>query len=273
MSPSTHSSSLDDRACLVTGGGTGIGRAIARSLARSGARVAIAGRRFDVLEATANEPLVGAGELVPVVGDIASAEGARSLIASTLARLGQLDILVNNAGVARGGPLDAMSDEDLDLVIDVDLKGPIYMIRAAMPALRQTGRARGASILNISSSVTLGPVRDFSVYSAAKAGVDALTRCLAIELAADGIRVNSICPGVVDTPILATMMDSERVARALDHFAAVTPLGRVGLPEDVAAMALHLLSPAGEFVTGAVIPVDGGLSLGSEGKSGRGQGE
>jgi NAD(P)-dependent dehydrogenase (short-subunit alcohol dehydrogenase family) len=127
--------------------------------------------------------------------------------------------------------------------------------------LRQHAQAGGAAVINISSSVTQGVVKNFSVYSAAKAGVDMLTRCWALDFAPDRIRVNAICPGVVETPILATLMPQEAIAGALANFAQATPLGRVGQPADIAELALFLASPQSAWLTGAVIPHDGGLSL------------
>lgn len=248
---------------LVTGGGTGIGRAIAEAFAAAGAAVALSGRREEVVEAAAAEIRDAGGRALAVAGDVSLEDDAHRLVERTVAELGALHVLVNNAGIARGGPLAEMSSADVAAVIDVDLKGPIWMIRAALPHLRRHRESRRASILNVSSSVTLNPVPNYSVYSAAKAGLDMLTRCLARDLAADRIRVNAINPGIVETPIFETMMPAAAVGRALARFARETPLGRVGEGADVARLALYLTSPASEWITGAVVPIDGGISLAS----------
>ena len=252
------------RAALVTGGGSGIGLAVARGLAWGGCRVAIGGRRRDKVEAAAGDLRNLGLACVAVTGDVASADGARRMVDEAARELGGLDILINCAGVYRAGPLAADSPNEpdqVDHVIDIDLKGVLFAIRAAIPHLR--GSAADASIVNISSSVTQSPLANCSVYSAAKAGVDALTRSLALELAADRIRVNAVLPGVVRTPIFETVMPPEEAAAFLEGFGDNVPLGRVGEPDDVARAVLFLCDPANDWITGALLAVDGGLGLGA----------
>ena len=220
--------------------------------------MAICGRRREVLVAAARE-LGGSEEVLAVPGDVSDPGQAAAVVDTVVDGHDGLDILVNNAGIAKAGAVEALSDRELSEMIDVDLKGPFYMVRAALSHLR---RSHGGAILNISSSVTLMALRDYSVYSAAKAGLDMMTRCLALELATDRIRVNSINPGVVKTPIFDTMMPADQVDGFLEGFADQVPLGRYGQPEDVARMALALCHPDNDWVTGVVLPVDGGLSLG-----------
>lgn len=246
---------------LITGGGSGIGLAIAHALAAAGVAVALTGRRAEVLESAIEGIRRSGGRAVAVAGDVCSSGDAARMVAETVAGLGGLHILINNAGIARGGPLDQMSAEDLDAVIDIDLKGPMHMIRAALPELRKSRDEERAAIVNISSSVTLNPAPNFSVYSAAKAGLEMLTRCLALDLAKDRIRVNAIAPGVVETPIFETMMPAKAVSRAMRQFAESTPLGRVGKPTDIARLAVFLAGPQSAWITGAIVPADGGLSL------------
>ena len=244
---------------LVTGGGSGIGLAIAQALAKAGAPVAISGRRADVLERACSEI---DGDTLAITGDVSKPSDARRMVEETVARFGGLQTLVNNAAVSRGGPIEAMTDDTIDLVLDIDVKGPFYLTREALPHLRAHRDAGGAAVLNISSSVTAMALKNYSLYSAAKAALDMMTRCLALELAADRVRVNAILPGVVETPIFETMMPKEDVAGFLAGFDEAVPLGRPGKPEDVARVAALLCGPDSEWITGALIPVDGGLSLG-----------
>jgi len=257
------SAQLAGKVALVTGGGSGIGHGIAAKLAAAGARVAISGRRRETLEAAVRAITGAGGEALAVAGDVVRRQDASRMVEETVAAWGGLHILVNNAGVAPGGPLSKMTDEDIDAVIDVDLKGPIHVTRAALPHLRRHKDDGGAVVINISSSVTHSVVVNTSVYSAAKAGVDQLTRCWALELAPDRVRCNAICPGIVDTPIFRAMMPEAAVERFLKQAAKLTPLGRPGRPQDIAALALYLAGPESEWMTGAVITLDGGISLGA----------
>ncbi len=251
---------------LVTGGGSGIGREIADALARGGCRVALAGRRSHLVEAAAEQIRTAGGKAFAVTGDVSTSSGAAAIVHRAATELRGLDLLVNSAGVYRAGPLACGGDREetgpdpVDLVVDIDLKGVLFATRAAIPYLRDAGRG---AIVNISSSVTLSAVADCSVYSAAKAGVDALTRSLALELARDRIRVNAVLPGVVQTPIFETIMPPNEASAFLDGFGPAVPLGRVGRPGDIARAVLFLSDPRNDWITGALLPVDGGLSLGA----------
>ncbi len=252
-----------NRGALVTGGGTGIGRSIAMRLAAQGAHVVVCGRRTEPLESTVAEIKKAGGRAFSLPGDVANSKSSERLVEQAASLLETFDMLVNNAGVARVGALENMSTEDIDLLVDVDLKGPIHLTRAALPHLAKAAKVNdSAAILNISSSVTFMALSRYSVYSAAKAGLEMLTRCLALELAEQRIRVNAIAPGVVNTPIFSTMMSAEAAHEHLKGSASFVPWGRVGTPEDVSRLATVLLSPANDWLTGAIVPLDGGLSLG-----------
>ncbi len=252
---------LADKVALVTGGGSGIGEGIARRLARAGAAVAISGRRLEPLEAVAQDIGRVGGRVLAVQGDVRESADGKRMVAETVEAFGGLHILVNNAGVARGGPIASMSDDDIDATIDIDLKGPIHMMRAALPELRRQRENGGSSVINISSSVTRTVLENFSVYSAAKAGLDQLTRCWALEMADERIRVNAICPGVVETPIFETVMGQGEAMKFLRSSATTTPLGRVGTPADIAELALFLAGEKGAWMTGSILTLDGGISL------------
>ena len=256
---------LTGKVALVSGGGSGIGEAITRALVADGAAVVITGRRREVLDRVVGSLTEGgAGKGVralAVAGDVSRPEDCERMVETAVEELGALHILVNNAGIAEGGGVEDHGDDAIDALIDIDLKGPIHLLRAALPHLRGHREQGGALVLNISSSVASTVLSKRSVYSAAKAGLDQLTRCWALDLAPHRIRVNAIAPGIVDTPIFDTVLPTEAARAFLRHAADITPLGRVGQPEDIAQMARFLVSPAAEWITGVVIPVDGGISL------------
>jgi len=254
---------LQGKAALITGGGTGIGRAIAETFAREGAAVAITGRRKGPLDEVVAALKSKGAKALAVAGDVSNKDDARRMVAETVAAFGALHILVNNAGVGRFGNLEQTSEADIDLLVDVNLKGPLYLLRAALPHLKKHKDSGGAAVLNISSSVTSLAVKNFAAYSAAKAGLDQLTKCCALDFGPDQVRVNAILPGVVETPIFETMLPKAAVGRAMESMAKLHPLGRVGQPEDVAEMALFLCGPQAGFITGALVNVDGGVGLGS----------
>jgi NAD(P)-dependent dehydrogenase (short-subunit alcohol dehydrogenase family) len=247
---------LEGRIALVTGGGSGIGRSIAMAFADAGAKLVLAGRREKPIREVEQE--IGGNAARAVSGDVTKSGDRLRMLAAAEATFGGLDILVNNAGaVARMGSLMETTEEDWRTTLEVNFLAPILLAKEALPMLR----VRHGSILNISTGASLNPVRNFGAYGAAKAGLNHASQVLALE-AAPEVRVNVICPGGVDTPIFEKFMGPNRAPELKKMYAEITPLGRIGHPEDIASAALFLASDAARFVTGAILTVDGGLNLG-----------
>ena len=238
---------------LVTGAASGMGRATARLFADEGARVAVTDVTVDGAGAVADEILRQGGSARAWRLDVADAPAIETVIADIAAHFGSLDIIVNNAGISvRLAIDDATYDEAWAKGLAVMLTAHQRIIRAALPHLRKSASPR---IVNIASTEALGATALHSAYSAAKAGVTGLTRSLAVELGRDGITVNCICPGPIRTAITERIPEEHKTIYAKRR----TALGRYGEPEEVAHMTLSLCLPAASFLTGAVIPVDGGL--------------
>ncbi len=253
---------LAGRTALVTGGGSGLGRAIALALAQEGARVVVAGRRRDRLEETAAEAsrrgLQGSVNARPC--DLTVAAQREDLVLETAGDAGKLDILVNSAGILQSGSLDATSLEAWDHSLDINLRSLFAVTKLAAPHVI---RARG-SILNLSSVAGVRPYPGLLAYCVSKAAVDQLTRCLALEMAPHGVRVNALNPGVVVTDLHRTGgMEESSYKVFLERGKQTHPLGRVGQPDDVAAAALFLLSERSGWITGVTLSVDGGRALAS----------
>ncbi len=244
---------LDGKVALVTAGATGIGYGCAEAIIAAGGRVMICARREDVLkEAAAN--LGEAAEWIACdVGDEASANAA---VEATVERLGRLDLAVNAAGTGAASPLLSMPTEQWDNCINTNLTGAFYCVRAQANAMVAAGG--GGSIVNVSSIAGTLPHPWMSPYCVSKAGLDMLTRCAAEELGEHGIRVNSVQPGVVKTP-MASMLSDNEVSR--EEYMRRMPIARVGEPEDVGQLVTFLLSDAASWITGQVIGVNGGHDL------------
>jgi NAD(P)-dependent dehydrogenase (short-subunit alcohol dehydrogenase family) len=249
---------LSGKVALITGGGTGIGRACAILFAKKGARLAVAGRRKPPLDAVVREIEATGGEALAAICDVTDRKSAEAAVAVTTRRFGRLDILVNNAGAVVVANVEQTSDEDWTRVLSINLTGTFLVSRASLPELRKAG---GGSIVNIGSILGLISRKQRAAYSAAKAGVAGLTRAMALDHAHENIRVNCICPSIIETELgLQSMAKSPDPEAERKRRAAEIPLGRLGKPEDVAQMALYLASGESAWVTGAALPLDGGLT-------------
>jgi NAD(P)-dependent dehydrogenase (short-subunit alcohol dehydrogenase family) len=242
---------------LVTGGGSGIGRATAHALSRAGYRIAVAGRRRAPLEETVAE--IGSG--LVLVGDHADEDDAARFVSGTVAELGGLDVVVNNAGaIRRNLPVHEIDAGRFDDQVRINLRGPFLVSRAALRWMIDATPSTERSIVNVASTLAHRAFPGVASYSAAKAGVIALTRSIAIEYGSYGIRCNCVCPDIIDTPLARTDRgDWEAMAENLQ---ARYPLGRIGQPEDVASMIAHLATPGASWVSGIVVDVDGGFTAG-----------
>ena len=244
---------LSGKVAIVTGGSRGIGRAIAEQLASFGARVAVVATSESSAQAGADAVTAAGGEASAWAADVRDSARAQAVVAGVVEQWGGVHILVNNAGITRDGLLMRMSDEDIDTVVDVNLKGALYWSRAVTKPMM---KSRSGSIVNISSIVGLMGSAGQSNYAAAKAGLFGVTRSLAAELGGRGIRVNAIAPGYIETDMTAELPEQVREA-SLSRI----PMGRLGGPEDIARATAFLASDDAAYVTGATLVVDGGMSL------------
>lgn len=256
MAPlSQLSRSIAGRVALVTGAASGMGRATAHLFADEGAHVAVTDLGADRVQAVVDE-ITGAG--LSAHGwamDVADPEQIGRVVGEIVARFGQLDIVVNNAGISRFSPIDADDYEDnWAISLEVLLTAHTRVIRAALPHLRASDCAR---IVNISSTEGWGATKFGSPYTAAKHGVIGLTKSLAVELGREGITVNCICPGPIHTGLTQEISDQDKAVFAKRR----TAIGRYGDPEEVAHGTLNFCLPASRYMTGAILPVDGGLLI------------
>lgn len=245
------STRLANKVALVTGGGSGIGRVIAQRLAHEGATVVIIGRSEDTLKESASQH----SNISYMVADVGNSESLAHTLSEIQNRLGKLDILVNNAGVAPVTPLAEVDMSEFDNVFRVNVRGVVDLTKQALPLLKESK----GNVINISSAVANNPTPNMSIYSSSKAAVKTLTIVWAKELAKDGIRVNSVAVGPIETPIYDKAGLSQEAAQ--EHISTVqriVPLGRFGTSEEVASVVAFLASDEASYVTGSDYAVDGG---------------
>lgn len=249
---------LSDKVALITGGGTGIGRAIALAFAREGAGVAVAGRRLEKLREVAREIEKQGGRGLAMECDVTRGAEVARAVRGTAERFGRLNVLVNSAGALHVSTIEGISEGEWDRLMTVNIKGPFLTSRAVLPEFRKCG---GGAIVNIGSVLGLVAVKDRAAYCASKGGVTLLTKAMALDHAHEKIRVNCICPSIVETELVKGVFNESEQGQALRKARIATiPLGRIGRPEDVAEMAVFLASEESSWLTGAAIPLDGGLT-------------
>ncbi|BBP64733.1 glucose-1-dehydrogenase [Pseudomonas sp. Cab53] len=253
--------SFSNKVAIVTGGGSGIGKEVAQRLVDAGARVVIGGRDAAKLARVARDIDATGQNVRTLAGDIAQPATGQALVDLAVNEFGGVDILINNAGIFSPKPFLEVEPHEYDAFLDIILKGKFFMAQAAARAMLKRG---GGAIVQTGSLWAIQAIgaTPSAAYSAANAGVHALTRNLALELASANIRINTVAPAVVETPVYGTFMDADQVKAALPTFNAFHPLGRNGQPADVAEAILFLASQEASWITGTVLPVDGGVTAG-----------
>jgi meso-butanediol dehydrogenase/(S,S)-butanediol dehydrogenase/diacetyl reductase len=247
----TQSTRFSGKTVIITGSSTGIGEGIARRFHDEGANVVINARNAEKCAQVA--ATLDADRTLVVPGDVSKSEFAKEIIAATVERFGGLDTLVNNAGVGGAGMLHTTDDAEIDRIIDINVKGVLYLSREAIPHLQKSG----GSIVNISSVSGTGGDSILPVYNASKGAVTNLTRGLALQVGPMGIRVNAINPSITRSEMVGAITGNETFMQA---FMQRVPMGRIGEPEDIAGAVAFLASDDAAFVTGVNLPVDGGVS-------------
>ena len=254
--------SLKDKIAIVTGGSRGIGKAIALGFAKAGAKVAITSRKLNDLEANAGEIKRFGGEALPIQAHLGKMEEINRMVKTVMDKFGRIDILVNNAGTGPASATVLNSDEHLwETIMNLNLKGLYFTSQAVAKIMKRQG---GGKIINIASIDGINPEPGVSIYNISKAGVRMITRSFAVELAPFNIRVNTIAPGPITTKLLDSHwahLPPEEFKKGKQELAEMTPMGRIGEPDEIVGAAIYLASDASSYTTGAEIVIDGGSLL------------
>ena len=242
---------LKDKIAIITGGGSGIGLSTARAFCKEGAKVILFGRQKEKLISAANE--LGDSALI-VQGDMTKNDDLDQLINNTLKKFKGIDILINSAGLFNGAPLHKISDSQWDGMMDINIRSVFQLTRRVLPIMMDK---KNGSIIHISSILGLIAVPEVAAYNVSKGALNQFSRSIAVEYGSYGIRSNSICPGLIKTDMTLDLMND---ASLMQEWSKEYPIGRFGKPEDVASACLFLASDESSFITGTVIPVDGGFT-------------
>ena len=242
---------LEGKSAIITGGGSGIGLACTRLFSKEGAKVAIMGRKQDRLEAAAKE--VG-GQVLAVVGDLTNNNDLDNVISKTLNAFDKIDIVVNNGGVFAGFPLHETKDEDWDTIMDTNIRSVFQLTKRVLPHMM---KRKAGAFIHISSILGLVAAPGVAAYNVSKGALLQFNRSIAIEYGSMGIRSNAVCPGMVKTEMTEELMKDKEL---MQEWSKDYPIGRFGVPKDVANACLYLASDESSFVTGVAFPVDGGFT-------------
>lgn len=243
---------LEGKSAIITGGGSGIGLACTRLFSKEGAKVAIMGRKQDRLEAAAKE--VG-GQVLAVVGDLTNNNDLDNVISKTLNAFGKIDIVVNNGGVFAGFPLHETKDEDWDTIMDTNIRSVFQLTKRVLPHMM---KRKAGAFIHISSILGLVAAPGVAAYNVSKGALLQFNRSIAMEYGSMGIRSNAVCPGMVKTEMTEELMKDKEL---MQEWSKDYPIGRFGVPKDVANACLYLASDESSFVTGVAFPVDGGFTV------------
>jgi NAD(P)-dependent dehydrogenase (short-subunit alcohol dehydrogenase family) len=253
---------FEDKVVVVTGAGSGIGRACAASFAAEGAKIVVVDVNPSAAEAVVEQIEAAGGQAVAVVADVSKAADAQKIAQEAAARFGGIDCLVNNAGIQTYGTVVDTDEETWDRTLNINLKGVFLVSKYCIPEIAKRG---GGAVVNMGSVQGIRTQRNVAAYTATKGAILAMTRTMALDHAAQNIRVNAVAPGSVDTPMLrwaAGLFEPDDPDSAIEQWMALHPLGRVARSDEIAQVVLFLASEQASFVTGATIVVDGGLSIG-----------
>ncbi len=247
---------FNNKVVLITGAASGIGRAMAHAFAVQGARLALADVDQNGLQETVDHVKDMGNEAIAIAADVSKAKDVKHMVDVTVDHYGHLDVACNNAGIeGQQAPTAECTEENWDRVIDINLKGVWLCMKYEIPQMVEEG---GGAIVNTASVAGLVGFGNIAAYVASKHGINGLTKTAALEYATQGLRVNSICPGAIETPMIDRFTQGSEEAR--EQFHAMHPLGRMGKPEEVAAAAIWLCSEEASFITGHAMPVDGGFT-------------